>query len=59
LLPVIVGQKKDILDDNVPWILKKIRHVNLDKSDIDEEDLNEIVEALMDVNPGTSSEKNF
>ncbi|MBN2091164.1 toll/interleukin-1 receptor domain-containing protein [candidate division KSB1 bacterium] len=59
LLPVIVGQKKDILDENVPWILKKIRHVNLDQSDFDEEDLNEIVDALMDVNPGTSSEKKF
>jgi hypothetical protein len=59
LLPVIVGTQKDILEENVPWILRKIKHVNLDTSDFDDDDLNEIVQALLDVTPGTANEKSY
>ena len=49
LLPVIVGSSKEILNEDVPWILKHLKTVNLNKSENNEKDLKPIAQALLDI----------
>jgi len=49
LLPVIVGSESDILTEDVPWILRRLKAVNLEESVSDEKDLQPIAQALLDI----------
>ena len=49
LLPVIVGSVNEILTEDGPWILRRLKALNLNESESDEEDLKPIAQALLDI----------
>lgn len=46
LIPVLVGNPKKFPQENIPWILKRLKMINLPEQGKDEESIKQIAQAL-------------
>lgn len=49
LIPVIVGNPEEMPSEKIPWILRRLRLINLPEQDIDEEGIRQIATVLKEV----------
>ncbi len=49
LIPVFVGEMKDFTQAEIPWILKRLKTINLPARGKNDENIKEIAQALKDV----------
>ena len=55
LIPVIVGSPEKSTGDYYPWILNRLKTIKLDAHENNEEDLQQIARALLDVSADTTA----
>ena len=48
LIPVLVGDPKELPKEDVPWILRRLQMVNMGDYDEEEEGISQIAQALLE-----------